>query len=93
MYPCTDSGVRKLPHVPMYRYVRFQSGGCVPLRYRCTDLRQEAAYPLGYRCTGTARKLRTPNPWFSAQVPMYRLLDNPTFPAYARGIVIKMRKA
>jgi hypothetical protein len=72
MYPCTDSGVRKLH---MYRCTDvpdFRSGSCVLLRYRCTDLRQEAAYPLGYRCTGTARKLRTPQSLVSAQVPMYR---------------------
>jgi hypothetical protein len=84
MHPCTDSGVKKLPDVPMYRYARFQPRGCVLLMYRCTGLRQEAAYPLMYRCTDSARKLRTPWAPTSAHVPMYRLRGNPTFRAYAR---------
>jgi hypothetical protein len=72
MYPCTDCGVRKLPHVPMYRCTRFQPRGCVLLMYRCTDLRQEAAYPLRYRCTDSVRKLRTLKIRLFAHVPMYR---------------------
>jgi hypothetical protein len=92
MYPCTDSGVRKLH---MYR--------CTDV----PDFSQKAAYHSGTDVPISVKKLRTRSgtdvlarvrrprtPWAlaSVHVPMYRLRGSPTFRAYARGIFIKMRK-